>query len=1193
MLMIVPRLIRCLVNAHEARRRTWLAVLASGLACAGAQAGVALLGVQYKPDQAFPEHECFWHESQFPGSCGPSSPMGASIHVFLRNDGSSPVTVQDVVFAGFSLNQVLALHYQVEKRQPASIWLAGLNSTELQTLLAAGEPVWFKTDPATIAAGGVAQVVVRLRQTPQVSSLSVDVVHSAGTTGAVVPVQPTQPALAGASFSSDLTTAYLYWRRVSGGSAPTSIMLDGTNVTASTTTVGDPNVNLAASVVQLAEPPSSGSLHIFQGIYGDDLTAGAAVRAWTNDFIYATWGARSGASGDYAAARAWIDEATNHFVNALEVQGGSDALKEYLKTAEGKQYAADRGYGCVIDANGLWGCTTPRMWFIRDEPDNADTRVENLPADKMVGSLAQMAVQTGETLRAAYPAAPTAINLDGAYKPLNWYNYGQVPDVMMSDPYFQVRLANALWSDTNRIPLYSKATYIYAVSQVAQSAAEPNPLHIILYSCEYDHASGSVLPFAPPATKRMEVYYALAAGAKGMAYWWFRPPNGLEAGTAAANALWREIGVLGAEIRAAAPLLVTSCPAPVTLQPSTGVWARALLARADTLVLIVVNDQYYNDQAGCHYTPVSNATVTATLPAWLLSPSAFEISASGLSDVGAQLNGSQLQLNLGTLSVTKMIVLSTSPQLRPALQQRYDQSVRPGICVLAPEFCVGNPPSITQQPSSQSVAAGGTASFTIIASGTSPLSFQWKFNGTNLAGASASAFSIPNVQSNNAGQYSVAVTNAYGVALSSNATLTVLISNAPPTITTQPLSQTVNQGGNATFLVGATGTTPLDYQWHFNGSPIAGATLSAYTRFSVQSTHAGSYTALVTNVAGSVTSAVATLTVNSPPAITAQPQGQTVYAGTTVVFNVTAAGATPLYHHWQKNNVNLSNGGHYSGAPTPTLTITGVDNNDVANYRCVVTNLYGSVTSSVAALTLVVPCAPGNLVDGDFEGGYSGGVANGWTPYQRPPNPSNTVWSIQTASPPGGLQYQRIANSSSAGGAGVRQNVTGCAIGATYRISGWMRGNSVANATCTVKVSPSASTDWTTATNLNPHQTYAGPTWTPFSGTVVATGTNMTLWLDGQTGGTGQFKAQDFDSVTVTCESPPPPLRFDSVALLPGSQVRLVLSGPAGGGVTLQRSSNLVDWLLVTNLVNANGTLQFNDTVATNVPQRFYRTTSP
>lgn len=119
------------------------------------------------------------------------------------------------------------------------------------------------------------------------------------------------------------------------------------------------------------------------------------------------------------------------------------------------------------------------------------------------------------------------------------------------------------------------------------------------------------------------------------------------------------------------------------------------------------------------------------------------------------------------------------------------------------------------------------------------------------------------------------------------------------------------------------------------------------------------------------------------------------------------------------------------------------------------------------------------------------------------------------------------------------------------------------------------------------------PCWTNFSGTVVATGTNMTIWLDGQTTSIGQNKAECFDLVTVTCVAAPAPLYFQSVGMLPQNRVRLVLSGQPGGNVTLQRSSNLVNWLSLTNVVNTNGTLQFTDAPAANALRLFYRATSP
>jgi len=92
-----------------------------------------------------------------------------------------------------------------------------------------------------------------------------------------------------------------------------------------------------------------------------------------------------------------------------------------------------------------------------------------------------------------------------------------------------------------------------------------------------------------------------------------------------------------------------------------------------------------------------------------------------------------------------------------------------------------------------------------------------------------------------------------------------------------------------------------------------------------------------------------------PPSITQHPQPQTVCAGETATFTVTATGTAPLSYQWQKNDGNLSNGGHYSNVTTPTLTVSSVDANDVADYKCVVTNAFGTATSNTAALSLQTP----------------------------------------------------------------------------------------------------------------------------------------------------------------------------------------------------------------------------------------------
>ncbi|MGZ4971566.1 MAG: GH25 family lysozyme [Limisphaerales bacterium] len=170
-------------------------------------------------------------------------------------------------------------------------------------------------------------------------------------------------------------------------------------------------------------------------------------------------------------------------------------------------------------------------------------------------------------------------------------------------------------------------------------------------------------------------------------------------------------------------------------------------------------------------------------------------------------------------------------------------------------------PSIMTQPQSQTVTQGQNATFSVSASGTQPMSYQWTFNGANISGATGSSYTVVNAQSANGGTYAVVVSNSAGSVTSADATLTVTPGVAP-TITTQPQSQTVIQGQNATFTVGASGSTPLSYQWTFNGANIAGATASSYTVVSAKSTSAGNYAAVVTNAFGTATSATATLTVN-------------------------------------------------------------------------------------------------------------------------------------------------------------------------------------------------------------------------------------------------------------------------------------------------------------------------------------------
>ena len=260
---------------------------------------------------------------------------------------------------------------------------------------------------------------------------------------------------------------------------------------------------------------------------------------------------------------------------------------------------------------------------------------------------------------------------------------------------------------------------------------------------------------------------------------------------------------------------------------------------------------------------------------------------------------------------------------------------------------VNHSPIISIQPGSQTVNAGQTASFGVVATGSATFTYQWTKSGVNISGATASTYTTPATSSaDNGAVYAVNISNAYGTVTSSNATLTVITA---PTVSTQPSSQTVTAGQTASFTVTASGTAPFTYQWRKNGSNISGATSSSYTTPVTSSADHGTvYSVVVGNNAGTSTSNNATLTVNYGPSISTQPGSQTVNAGQTASFGVVASGTATLAYQWTKNGVNIS------GATASTYTTPATSSADNgAVYAVTISNAYGTVTSSNATLTFI------------------------------------------------------------------------------------------------------------------------------------------------------------------------------------------------------------------------------------------------
>ena len=283
--------------------------------------------------------------------------------------------------------------------------------------------------------------------------------------------------------------------------------------------------------------------------------------------------------------------------------------------------------------------------------------------------------------------------------------------------------------------------------------------------------------------------------------------------------------------------------------------------------------------------------------------------------------------------------------------------------IVPPSSSKGTAPAFTLQPASQSVIVGQSATFSVMATGTAPLSYQWQKNNSNITGANSASYTTPaTVSGDNGATFRVVVSNSVGSATSNSAALAVNQSAVGPSITTQPANQSVNAGQTATFSVIATGTAPLAYQWQKNNANISGATSASYTTpATVSGDNGATFRVIVGNSVTSITSNSATLTVSPVsvgPNITTQPVNQTVTVGQTATFSVVAAGTAPLTYQWQKNNANIA-GATLASYTTPA-TVLG---DSGATFRVIVTNPVTSITSNLATLTVnPVVTSPGTDV---------------------------------------------------------------------------------------------------------------------------------------------------------------------------------------------------------------------------------------
>jgi hypothetical protein len=503
-------------------------------------------------------------------------------------------------------------------------------------------------------------------------------------------------------------------------------------------------------------------------------------------------------------------------------------------------------------------------------------------------------------------------------------------------------------------------------------------------------------------------------------------------------------------------------------------------------------------------------------------------------------------------------------------------------------------------------------------------SYGWRFNGTNSVqyrtimayapGIRIQRFSNPNVSyygtptgvpvGNTYESYNALSINNAAYTIANFRQTVVPITNQPPTITTQPASLSVPVGGTATFWVVATGDPTLAYQWRTNGTPISGATLSNYTIVNVQSNHAATYSVVVTNNFGSITSSNAVLTVNTTvnlgealdaPGLTWSSGGSGLWFGQTTnthdgIDAAQSGTITDDQESWLETTLT---------GPTTLTFWWKVSSESGYDFLRFYTNNVEqfTITGEIGweQRTVNIPAGTRTLRwRYTKDGSLSGGLDRGWV---------DQIAYVPVPTLASALDNPALVWNTSGDALWFPQtNITHDGVDAAQSGTITDLGQTILDTTV---VGPVTVTFWWKVSSeplydilglyldgsLYPTDYISGEVgWTQSSVTLPA-GSHLIEWvyLKDESFSQGQDRGW-LDQVAFIA-----PSRVVSSSFTTGTspQFQLQFTGALGGSYTIQASTNLLNWAAWTNLISTNSTMSVVDPGPTNYRSRFYRVQSP
>ncbi len=551
-----------------------------------------------------------------------------SVHIVLRNHSGKKDSISLISFNGKPLAEV---------------------STSEKSL---GEVVWYliespqlPVDPQRpddtdlniqkdVPPGEWVTCTLRLRNTPT-KTCTVGFRTGSGE-NLVVKVEPRAPKtrIESISFSPDIDTIYIYIRSLTRQRVKyAKLRLDGKAVS-SKVTAGPLSSGLVLVTAKLTPAWKYGSFHLVEA-ESDGERLVEPVRAWDGYFCIGLFG-----TADKEHVEAAKEKGINTYFWYV-----SDILDE------AEMCSIPHGASAQWKPRTLGSRKGVLFLYNKDEPDAHDaSRGDAIPFPDRLGLNAIPEVIPAQRLqRRVLPTVPNLLLVDNTYKPLNYYVYGQIPDIFSTDPY---------------VPLNGRQVdYVYHALECARDASTPRPVVAVLWACSLGgkRKFGSNAP--TPEEMRMMIHYALGCGVKGIGYFidmTRETGEGQFVGLSDIKPLWEAVGQANKEIATLAPFLSIGCPAGA-YSIQNKVWVRTLMCGPDAAVAVLVNTHHYiafetQRETSFHF-PLKKVRAEVELPPGFKSVKVEEIVDGVMRPFPSSVKKDRLTLDLDSLDAARVFLV--------------------------------------------------------------------------------------------------------------------------------------------------------------------------------------------------------------------------------------------------------------------------------------------------------------------------------------------------------------------------------------------------------------------------------------------------------------------------------------------------------------------------------------------------------